>query len=539
MSKDEIVRAVESAEVVVFPGRNQRDGQRPPVEPPRDGDDLNRRLAAFALTDLGNAERFEERFKDHLVHCRSLGWLAWDGRRWSRSRGPDRVAEAERETVRAIQDEADAIEGTSDDYEMEDAKGKKIRRSEALRKHARASESRPRVRAISDLAACRMTAQVSDFDRDPMRFNAQNGTLVFRRSGESGCVVDLLPHNPSDMITKLAPVDYDPEARCDVFDGFLEEVQPEESTRRFLAQWCGYSLTGDTSEQKLCFFYGHGGNGKSVFVDTLSYIAGDYGSSIQIESFLDAGRARIGGQATPDLAELPGVRCLTTTEPEKGAKLAEALVKQITGGDRVKARHLNRDYFSFTPQLKLTAMGNYRPEVRGTDEGIWRRIILVPWGITIPKERRDPGLSEKLHAEASGILNRYLAGLTDWIERGLLVPQSALEATAQYREDSDPLGRFLAACTEQALGERVVSTEMHRLYCAWAKANGERVWTPQGFGKAMRERGVMSLKNSVVYWLDIRLTKNAADFDNQQTEAAQPIDQDHYGSGYATDYDAD
>ncbi|MEK4033714.1 phage/plasmid primase, P4 family [Methylocystis sp. IM3] len=534
MRKDEIPGVIAGAKLIIFPGQKGHGGP-PPVDPPKDGGDLNRRLATFARTDLGNSERFQERFRGQLLHCQALGWLAWDGRRWSSSLGLERVEEAEQETVRAIRLEADAIEGTRDDYEIEDAKGKKVLLSEALRKHGRASEARSRVRAISDLASCRMSAQVSEFDRDPMRFNVENGTLVFRR-GDEGVCVDLLPHNPADMITKVAPVVFDPEARCDAFNRFLEEVQPEETMRRFLAQWCGYSLTGNTSEQKLCFFYGKGNNGKSVFVETFRYIAGDYGDELPIESFLDAGRARIGGQATPDLAELPGVRCLTTTESEKGAKLAEALVKQITGGDRVKARHLNRDYFSFMPQLKLTAMGNYRPEVRGTDEGIWRRIILVPWGVTIPKERRDLSLSEKLRAEASGILNLFLAGLKDWLEKGLLVPQSALDATAQYREDSDPLGRFLAACTEPAIGERVASTDMHHLYCVWAKANGERAWTPTGFGKAMRDRGIPNAKSSVVYWVDVRLTKCASDFQDHQADTP-PADESSYGATYGRDDD--
>jgi putative DNA primase/helicase len=535
---DEVVRAVESAEVVVFPGGRHRDGKRPPGGPPKDADDLNRRLAGFARTDLGNAERFEERFKGQLLRCRSLGWLAWDGKRWSQQLGPDRVEQAERETVRAIQDEAEAIEGTSSDYEIEDAKGNRVLLSAALRKHARASESKPRVRAISELAACRMSAEVWEFDRDPMRFNVENGTLVFGPC-ENGDCVKLLPHDPADLITKLASVLYDPEATCAQFDTFLEHVQPDEAVRRFLAQWCGYSLTGDTAEQKLTFHYGRGRNGKGVWIDALRRVAGDYGGSIPIESFLDSGRARAGGQATPDLANLPGVRCLTTVEPEKNSKLAEGLIKQITGGDEMKARHLNRDYFAFMPQLKLTIAGNYRPAVKGTDEGIWNRLVLVPWGVYIPPEARDLHLSKKLMAEKSGILNRFLSGLKDWFENGLILPQSVLDATAQYREDSDPLGRFLRACTASSVGERVVSTDMHRVYCAWAKANGERAWTPQGFGKAMRERGVPSLKNSVVYWLDIRLTKNATDFDNQHADAAPPIDEERYGADYATDYDAD
>ncbi|WP_424361088.1 DNA primase family protein [Methylocystis parvus] len=513
MSSDEIVRAVESAEILQFPRKDKT--------PPEGGGELDRRLAGFPRTDLGNAERFAERYRGKLLHCEAMGWIAWDGKRWSRTFGSAYMRQAEHETVRAIQDEAAAIEGTDLDYEIDDGKGKKILLSEALRKHGRTSETRARLGALSERAACMLDVPVSRFDRDPMRFNVENGTLVFGRRPEGG-YVDLRPHDPGDMITKLAPVVYDTGASCPEFDRFLEEVQPDAATRRFLAQWGGYSLTGDTSEQKLTFHYGHGRNGKGVWVTALRHVAGDYGDAIPIESFLDSGRARAGGQATPDLADLPGVRCLTTTEPEKGSKLAEGLIKQLTGGDQIKARHLNRDYFAFIPQLKLTITGNYKPQVTGTDEGIWNRLLLVPWAVYIPPERRDPHLSEKLGEEASGILNHFLAGLADWFQNGLVLPQSAVDATTAYREDSDPLGRFLAVCTELAIGERVISTEMHRVFCAWAKANGERQWTPTGFGRAMRERGVSSLKNSNVYWLDIRLTKGADAFNSAGTEQAAP-----------------
>jgi putative DNA primase/helicase len=138
-----------------------------------------------------------------------------------------------------------------------------------------------------------------------------NGTLVVRRR-DDGDYVAFQPHDPTDLITKLAPVDFDPEATCGVFDAFLAKVQPRHEMRAFLQQWLGLSLTGDVSEQKLAFFYGKGGNGKSVLIDAVSYVAGDYGETVPIETFLDQGKARNAGQATPDLAILPGVRMLRT-----------------------------------------------------------------------------------------------------------------------------------------------------------------------------------------------------------------------------------
>ncbi|MBY9039557.1 hypothetical protein K7461_29705, partial [Pseudomonas fluorescens] len=152
---------------------------------------------------------------------------------------------------------------------------------------------------------------------------------------------------PADMITKVSPVDYDPLAEAPEFHKFLLRVQPDPDTRLFLQQWFGLSLTGDTSAHKLTFLYGKGRNGKSVLVNAVSYVAGDYAQSVPIETFLDAGKSRSGGQATPDLAKLPGVRLLRTSEPEKNAKLAEALIKLVTGGEPMDARHLQGDMFTF------------------------------------------------------------------------------------------------------------------------------------------------------------------------------------------------
>jgi putative DNA primase/helicase len=181
------------------------------------------------------------------------------------------------------------------------------------------------------------------FDADPFKINTKGGTLVVSRGDDD--YITLKPHDPLDLITKLAPVAYDPAATCPMYDRFLEEVQPDEKMRRFLHQWGGLSLTGDTSEQRMVVFWGKGANGKSTLLETWAHVAGDYTKSVMVETFLDQGRARRGGEPTPDLAMLAGVRFLRTSEPERGAKLSEALIKLITGGDTMQVRHLNRDFF--------------------------------------------------------------------------------------------------------------------------------------------------------------------------------------------------
>lgn len=306
--------------------------------------------------------------------------------------------------MRAIQDEADAIAGTDADFVI-GTKGRKgaeadVLFSDALREWGRASESASRIARLAENAGPYLAVAPAELDADPWLINVANGTLRVDRNVDG--YLEFGPHDPADLITKIALAEYLPEAACPQFDAFLAEVQPKTEMRRFLMAWMGYSLTADTSEQKLCLFYGKGKNGKSVFVETCAFVAGDYSETVPIETFLNEGRSRNAGQATPDLAILPGARMLRTSEPDRGAKLAESLIKLATGGEPVLARDLNRDYFKFYPAFKLTISGNYRPQIIGADDGIWRRVTLVPWTYTVPEEKRNKQLGRKLRAEASG-----------------------------------------------------------------------------------------------------------------------------------------
>src|ERR1035437_2264504 len=475
-----------------------------------DGKDLNEQLAFYPQTDLGNAERFRERNVGKILWCPALGWLAWDGKRWSREAAEEAVKIAEHITVRAVQKEAKAIKGTKlDKVVAYERNGDPIYLSDKLKKWGRASEAANKLNAISRRAGPYMHIAPSKLDADRFIINVNNGTLAVRRGADDDCI-SFVKHNPDDLITKIVPVDYDPAATCPTYDRFLTDVQPRESARIFLHQWFGLSLTGDTSEQKLLFLHGKGKNGKTTLLQAIGHVAGDYSKALPIETFIDQGRARNAGQATPDLAILPGVRFLQTSEPERGAKLAEALIKLATCGDLIQARHLQRDYSEFMPQFKLTMSGNYKPKIEGTDEGIWRRVVLVPWEVTI--EKPDKLLIEKLRLEASGILNRLLDGLRDWLDRGLVLPEEVIQATAEFRTDSDPIGRFLGACTKSVSGARSQGSELHKVFLAWAKASGERESTATYFGRALSERGIPWKHSNVNWWLDIELTKSVNDF---------------------------
>lgn len=513
------------------------------------GDELNRKLAWLPQTDLGNVERFVARWGHVLKWCLATGWHYWDGKRWSRKGADTFVLRAEHATVRAIQDEAKAIsaeaativpllepprEGEPADKKVvkldavrakkkadkETAKARRERAAslndlaKSLRQWGRKSETANKM-SLAKRARADMEVHHEEFDADPWKINVTNGTLVVRRPAElegGEPLIVLKPHDPADLITKISPVEYKPDAECPLFDAFFLRVQPEQRQRRFLMQWHGYSLTGDAEEQKLAIYFGSGRNGKGTLMETCAFVAGDYAESVGIDTFLQSSLQKSGGQATPDLAKLPGVRYLRTGEPDKAAKLNEALIKRVTGGDPIDARNLNKDFFTFFAQFKLSIACNHRPKIGGTDEGIWARVILVPWLVHIPDTERDMQLKAKLRAEASGILNRLLDGLRDYLEHGLVLGEEIAAATAKYRRDSDAVGRFMEACTVADEKAKTQSSLLWETYLAWAKCNDGPNYSNKGFSGILEDRGYRKIQDNVMVWVGVRLTKSVSDF---------------------------
>lgn len=489
------------------------------------------RCAGFPMTDFGIGERFIARHGENFRFTTAKGWLGWDERRWrvldQEKDGPPpaELQTALFETVRAIQDEARAMRRTGF-YAAEQnpsgmdqliPKGKSAEAlSSILARFGRQSESAGKPGAIAKLAQRWLTVPIEHFDMDPLAINVLNGTLRFVRTkdedGRRRASVTLEAHSRADLNTKLAPVEYDPDALSPIYDDFLAWAQPDPAMRRYLHQWAGYSASGDVSEQKLQFWYGLGANGKSTTIDLWAYVVGDYSGSIGIETFLDQGIKKRGEQASPDLARLGGVRLLRASEPERGAKLNEALIKAATGGEPMAVRALHRGFFDLQPLFKLTIGGNYKPQIPGTDEGIWRRMKLVPWLAHVADADRDEALPFKLRSEAAGVLNHIVRGLLDWLVNGLVEPEAVREATAQYREESDPLGRFLADCTVPDPGGRIQSSHLHAVFVAWAKAAGEKEWTNKGMSGALTDRGVEKKNSNGVQFLGLRLVREASDF---------------------------
>jgi putative DNA primase/helicase len=419
---------------------------------------------SLPTTDLGNAERLVGRHGHDLVHVYGLGWHVWTSQLWER----DEIGQVERrakETVRSIYEEAAHV--------AQDEKRK------TLAKWAKQSESVSRLGAMIALARSEpgIPLKADQLDADLWLLNVQNGTLDLRTG-------DPRPHDRSDLITKLAPVAYDPDAETPAWENFLGRILPNAAVRKFLQRYAGHSLTADVSEQILLFLYGTGANGKSNLLNTLLEMMGTYAQQAAPE-LLTIKR----GAHPTELADLQGARFVASVEVEEGMRLAESLVKQMTGGDRIKARYMRQDFFEFDPTHKIWLAANHKPVVRGTDHAIWRRIKLVPFEVTIPEPERDPNLPEKLRAELPGILAWAVRGCLDWQREGLDEPEEIRAATEEYREDMDPLQEFFEEWCLFREDYWTASADIRGAYQDWAQKAGERPLDWHMVAARLKERG--------------------------------------------------
>ncbi len=445
---------------------------------------------ALHLTDLGNAERLVRRYGTDIRYCAQLsGWLCWDGKRWAR----DMTGEVQRmaqQVARGLYAEAAACADK--------------RRRRAIAGFARACESAARQRAMLDLAWSQPGIAVLPevFDAQPWLFNCANGTLDLR-TGE------LRPHAREDMLTVLCPTPYDPEASYPLWFEFQEQITNGDMELLCHKQRAyGYALTGVTIEQCLFILYGTGANGKSTELGVIREVLGDdYALHTPTETLLVRDRA---GGIPNDVARLRGARYVTAVEAEGGRRLAESLIKQMTGGDPIAARFMRAEWFEFMPTHKLFLAVNHKPIIRGTDKGIWRRIRLWPYTTTIPDDKQDKDLANNLQAEAPGILAWLVEGCLEWRRLGLGMPQSVQRATGAYQAEMDVLGGFIEDECVEATTATVSAKDLYSAYTDWCERNGERAMTKQAFGLRLQERGFSAFTighNNVRAWKGVGLVE--------------------------------
>jgi putative DNA primase/helicase len=426
------------------------------------------------LTELGNSERFASAHGERYRYVKPWGkWLVWDGRRWRRDEIGSEIAAA-KDVVRALYEEASlAAKLAANGDEQAGARAK------ALAQWANTSARANAIAAMLKLAQSEdpIAATPEMFDRDRFTLNVSNGRLDLR----SGT---LHPHRPDDMLTMLAPVDYDPTAACPLWDAFLARVLPDPEVRVWLQRFAGYCLTGDVGEQLLAFLLGMGANGKSVFLDVLLAIVGDYG----LRAAPDLVLAKHGEAHPTELADLEGKRVVVCSEIEQGRAWAEGTIKRITGDTTLTARRMRQDFYTFEATHTMIIAANTKPTVRGTDHAIWRRMRLVPFDVTIPPAERDKGLVARLLEESPGILAWAVRGCLDWQRNGLGEAKAIDAATEVYRADQDTLGHWIEESCVLLSDAFTPMGTLYESYSAWCAATGREAWTRETVRARLLER---------------------------------------------------
>lgn len=421
------------------------------------------------LTDVGNAGRLVDQYRDRIRYCYGPSqWMIWDGKRWR----PDergRIVKLCKKTALDILDEAKLALG---------------KRQQELVKWAMASQRRERLTAMAVLAQPEVAVGPDELDTDPWAFNVLNGTIDL----QSG---DLRPHRREDLITKIAPVEYDAAATAPRFDRFLNEIFGGDlDLIRFVQRWHGHCLSADVREQYLLIYHGEGNNGKSVLLDTICAVMGDYAG----EAPPDLVTVRKHAEHPTEIADLLGKRLVVASETEHEAELRLQLVKRLTGNARLKARLMRQDFFEFARTHKMILVTNNRPSIREDTEAVWRRLRLVPFEVVIPMADRDPNLMRALWDERAGILAWLVRGCVEWLREGLTEPDAVIHATEEYRGRANSIDAFLLDRCVLGDGLACATSDLKASYGDWCAQNQRMPIQGKAFAAALKERSCAPTK---------------------------------------------
>lgn len=542
-------------------------------EGPQDGDELPpegvgpeemekaRHCRDFDQNDRDNGRRLLIWFGDNLAYVTGMGWLTWRETHWQRDEGELGARLLAQNLVDKIKLEAIVIEAspaqqrlleaaaaarkkpasgqTPEDIALQLRAGKILealskRRSER-RKFAVGSGNSGKTEAMLKQAASLKSIEATALDADHKQFNLLNGTLRFVKvenpdsdpaSPTFHWEAKFEAHNRADMLTKRAAVAYDAAATCPEFDRFLLTTQPDQVMRLFLQVFHAYALLlGGNDEQRLVFHFGTGANGKSAFLEALGRLADMYRAVVSPDT-ITGEQQRDGSKANSDIARLHSSRFVTIEELPRGTPLKENLIKALTGGTRMVARFLQKEIFEFDPVFTAVLSGNDMPNVSGTDYGIWRRLLLVHWGVTIPEAERLPFgvLMAKFDAERAGILNWLIAGALRYLNEGLqpFIPASVTAFTEDYREERDHVGVFVTSCVIMDPDRSVGAGDMFKAYTDWCEANGLKPWTQTAFGTRLGALGIKKDRGRLVTYQGVKLGDVPTRFDPKTVPPRQP-----------------
>ena len=446
-----------------------------------------------ALSDSGNATRLLERHGDNMHYISAWkSWMVWNGSKWEKDERGSAWLFAE-DTLKKLYTSA----GETDDGTER----------KALAKFALACESERKLKSMLAIAQNRPGIPVSteELDADQMLFNCINGTINLTLG-------TFKANDPDDLCTKQTDVEYTPRAKCPTWTSFLDKIfGGNQALINFMQRAIGYALTGLTSEQSLFILHGNGGNGKSTLIDVLMKLLGEYAINTPASTLL----AKKSDAPTYDVARLKGVRFVAASETNEQDKMAESTVKSLTGDKTVTARLLYGNPFSFNPLCKIFLATNNKPIIVGKDYGIWRRVKLIPFTVTIPEEEKDLELYDKLLAELPGILNWAIQGCLNWQQEGLNPPAEVLQATQEYQNEMDSFSQFIDEECILAASASCTAKEIYARYCQWCDDNGEKPDSQKRFGATLlKKKGIDKYKSGIYYYSGIRPRK---DDDNPPT----------------------
>lgn len=506
--------------------------------------------AGLDHSDTDNAKRLLAYADDEIVVVEQSGakqpkLAVWDGKRWDLHQGKELATVRAQKVGDFIKVEARHIK-PNDDWQKAwdlaepllqiDEGDRTAEQKEAIKLAARyrslfekrvrrhrdwgeSSKNAGKIASMIQMAAPHVSRPPGEFNAHPLRFACQNATLTFSRieDADGNCqsvrLEVLEGHDPGHLITHLAAARYDRRAQCPRWMEFLERVQPDPKVRRLIQVGSGLGLVAE-KVQKLFFMYGSGANGKSVYMETITRLLGDMAVTLPATSLI--GESGPGGGAQADIARLYGCRFLRVKELPEGENLKENLVKELTGGEMITARDLFSGYMDFEPVFVAMMSGNGYPRINGIDEGIWRRMAVVHWGVRIPEEERIEfdELLRIFEEEFSGILNWLIEGVAIYLKEGLVIPDAVRSATQEYRDSQDPTASFFARCVAEKEGGEVSALDFYKAYEKFAEAEHFKPISNHAFGRIVKNKVLREKRRDRSVYVNIELVSDISSSDD-------------------------
>jgi putative DNA primase/helicase len=415
-------------------------------------------IERYGDTDAMNAHALVAWTDGRIKYAPGLGYYVWNGRTWERS---------EVKVRQEIHRMGAALTLAG-----------KLKEARGFTMTTRINDLMTELRSVPSVYV-----SPQDFDNRPDLLSFANGTVELRTGR-------MRPHAKEDMLTYCLALDYDPMAKCPRWEQFITEIFPDNPDLiPYIQRLIGYGITGYTDEQCFAVLWGKGANGKSVLTDTLSTVFGTITKTTPFATFEE----KASGGIPNDIAALRGARLVMASEGESGKPMSEAVLKRVTGKDMVSARFLRQEFFEFKPSFLLMLATNHKPKFRGQDDGLWRRVKMIPFKRFFAPHERDHDLDKKLAAESAGIAAWAVRGAGLWFAEGLSDPQTITKATQEYKETSDTLAGFFPGVLVADDTARIDGADAYNTYREWCEAEGlpsKEVWSRRAFYSAMEERGI-------------------------------------------------